>query len=245
MFQEKHAVPEAVNQKVLQAIQGALREEKEPGFRRFVRVIFWTLTCLALFGGLAFISFRSQLNWAWAVAGGFFGLCLLIGFALHFYPQPRLVISGVWSPFILARLLIVASLSTVIQVLICPSFVFLESPLDWNPFEHLTHILMNHGGMELCMLFCGFVFTGISGFLGLGSVARVIKGARLRNGVIGLFLVLMAQAPVLWIQIASEDLRPFASFWALGLVLGGLAAWVGVFWLGKLKNQPPQPESTA
>jgi hypothetical protein len=222
MMSEKldHAVPEELSRKVLNAIQGALREEKEPVLRRALKTVFWTIACSAFLGVPFLLSFKGQLNWVWGLAWALWSLCLLAGFALHFYPQPRLMVSGVWSPFVFARLLIVASLATVIQILVCPSFVFLSSPLDWNPFLGLTHALMSWGGMNLCMSFCGFLFALVSGLLGLGSIAKVLSRSDSRGAATAILLVMVAQIPVLMVQALSEDLRPFVAFWSLGLIAG-------------------------
>lgn len=218
-------VPKELSQKVLSAIQGALKEEKEPVSRRALKVALWTALCSAILGIPFFLSFRGQLTWIWGVAWGVWSLLLLGGFTLHFYPQPRLAVSGVWSPFIFARLVLVACLATLVQILICPSFVFLSSPLGWNPFFALTNALMRLGGMNLCMAFCGFLFTFVSALLGLGSVSRVLSGSRSKDTAMGLLLVLFCQAPVLIVQTLSEELRPFALAWAFGLLVGCAAAF--------------------
>lgn len=226
----EHAVPEELGKSVLHAITGALREEKEPFGRRLVKIFCSTLLCAAILGVPFFLSFKEQLNWIWTLALGAWMVCLGIGFSLYFHPQPRLVVSGFWSPMIFARLLLVSTMATLVQILVCPSFVFLNSPIEWNPLTPATEYLMRAGGMNLCMLFCGFFFSAVAGISGLGSVWRVLHGSGFRRLPAISAILLFAQLPVVLVQVISPDLRPFLFFWLLGLVSGSMVA-VALGWI--------------
>ena len=216
----KNTVPETLNQSVINAIHGALKEEKVPASRRFLKVVLCTILTTALLGVPFFLIFKTQLSWIFEIALGIWILCLGFGFSLYFYPQPRLVVPGVWSPMIFARLLIASTLATLVQILLCPSFVFLESPIDWNPLEPVTQRLMSMGGMGFCMFFCGFVFSVLSGVVGLSSTWKVLSGSSAKSLALAAGILLLSQFPVLFVQIASSELRAFAPFWMLGLFLG-------------------------
>ncbi len=216
----EYQVPKELNQRVLSAISNALREEKESIWKRLLKIFTATLVCTVILAVPFILSFREQLNSVWAIALGVWILCIGAGFTLYFYPQPRLVVPGFWSPMIFARLLLVSTVATIAQILVCPSFVFLHTPLEWNPLVSVTDFLMRTGGMNLCMLFCGFFFSAISGVFGLGSVWKVLSGTLVRKvpAIIGILLI--SQLPVLMVQITTPELSPFASYWVLGLILG-------------------------
>jgi len=213
-------VPNEVSLKVLGAIQRALREEKQPPAKRIAKALVSALACLALLGIPFFFSFREQLNTAWIAVFSLWSIYFLVGFLLLFRPQPRLVLRGVWSPFVVARLLLVSTASTILQIILCPSFVFLSSPLEWNPLTSVTDALMKTGGMNLCMLFCGFIFSILSGGLGLLSVATTVSARNARSIFRVLPILFISQVPILLVQILSPDLREYSLLWLLGLLLG-------------------------
>ena len=130
------------------------------------------------------------------------------------------MVSGFFSPFVVAKLFLISTVATIAQILICPSFVFLTSSFGWNPLLPLTHTLMSIGGMRLCMGFCGFLFSSVSAGVGLRSIHRVAKAPNAKSSVTLLFILLATQIPVLFVQVFSEDLRPFAGNWVFGILLG-------------------------
>ncbi len=166
----------STHQRTLDAIKTALQEEKTPFIIRLAKIALCTFALSAVIWLPFLFHFKTQMNWIWMIAFALWTLCIAFGFSLYFYPQPRLVIAGLWTPMIFARLLIVAAILTMVEILICPSFVFLDSPVFWNPLESITESLMNRGGMELCMSFCGFLFSFLSGSIGKPGVKR--KGGR-------------------------------------------------------------------
>jgi len=211
---------EEVSRDLINAISGALKEEKKSRSLRLGRVLLLsTLTTLLLSCPLYFM-FREELSLAWKLAMGFWWLCLTVGFYLYYLPQPRLEVPGYLSPWILAKILISMTVLTVIQILICPSFVFLETPFSWSPFESLTHLFMSWGGMQTCMFLCGLLMTVFGGVLSFLIVARTLKEGDSRNFTKVLAIAYLSQAPLLLVQILDGDLRPYVVFWIVGGLLG-------------------------
>ena len=225
----QHPTESELHDKVLNAIRGALREEKEPAFRRILKTIGATAAALVCAGLPFFMSFNSQRTWVLNLALGFWAMYFLVGFSLLFKPQPRLMVSGVWSPFVIARFFLVSTLATIAQIIICPSFVFLDSPLGWNPMSALTEILMSVGGMNLCMGFCGFIFSVVAAGFGIGSVRKVAMASDFKSTVVVFSILLVTQIPVILVQVFSDELRPFSPFWLLGMFSGFLAV-LGLKW---------------
>lgn len=221
-----HPVPEEMSQNIIHAIQGALREEKKSFSSRLLKIALSTFAFSLILWIPFLLSFKDQISSIWTVALSIWTLALAVGFSLYYYPQPRLVLPGLWSRMILARLLLVSTVTTIIEILVCPSFVFLESPLSWNPLGPLTDRLMALGGMGLCMAFCGFFFSFLSALFGLGSAWKVVRGSHLKSIPVILGVLLLSQFPILFVQIFSEDLKAFALDWILGFVVGtGFAVW--------------------
>lgn len=221
-FKNSPNVPEDISNKILSTIQNALLEEKIPFSKRLLKMILST-AALSIIIWLPFLlSFKDQINWIWTLAFSVWTISIAIGFSLYYYPQPRLVLPGLWTPMIFARLLIVSTVATIIEILICPSFVFLESSLSWNPLVPLTEKLMTLGGMELCMGFCGFLFSFLSGGIGLGSAWKVARRFHFESIPAVLGVLFVSQLPVLLVQIFSEELRIFVGYWILGLISGSV-----------------------
>ena len=133
-----------------------------------------------------------------------------------------------------ARIFLISTLLTIFQIIICPSFVFLESPIPWNPLLPLTEELMLAGGMKLCMGFCGLLFTVIAGGTGLYSVREINTRPGPRNFGIVLAILVVTQLPVLYLQWASPDLNPFAVYWMMGMMTGFLIIFAGHALIRKL-----------
>ena len=226
-------VPEEISQNIIRAIQGALREEKKPFSSRLLKIALSTIAFSLILWIPFLLSFKDQIGSIWAAALSIWTLALAVGFSLYYYPQPRLVLPGLWSRMILARLLLVSTVTTIIEILICPSFVFLESPLSWNPLVPLTDRLMAFGGMGLCMAFCGFFFSFLSALFGLGSAWKVVRGSHLKSIPAILGVLLFSQLPILFVQVLSEDLRSFAMDWIAGLLVGTGMAILFAFLLSR------------
>jgi hypothetical protein len=231
MTTSKLSAERALHDQVLGAIHGALREEKEAGVKRAFKILGATLG-LSLLCGLPFwLSFRSELNPVWIGVLIAWMLYFLAGFTLYFKPQPRLMVSGLFSPFVIAKLFLASTLATIAQILICPSFVFLTSSFAWNPLRGLTEFLMHQGGMSLCMGFCGFLFSSVSAGIGVRSIRRAARAPRLKSSAIMLSVLLLSQGPVFFVQVFGEDLRPFVGYWAMG-ILFGFTLVLGLNWAG-------------
>lgn len=222
-------LPKGLSDKVLHAIQGALREEKEPKWKRFLKITIATAICSGILGAPFLLAFNTQLTISWIVALVFWIVCFLVGFSLYFHPQPRLVVPGYWSPLVLSRLLVVSTMAVLAQILLCPSFVFLKSPLPWNPLEPVTVWLMQQRGMPACMSFCGFFFAFVSGIAGIGSVYKVVPERILRSVLVLGGVLLVCQIPLIWVQWVSENLRAFLPYFLTGSIAGCLGAFLTVF----------------
>lgn len=215
--------PHDVSQKLVSAIQGALEEERKPRAVRFLKIGIATMLSTALLTVPVAFLFREQFSWVWQLAAVAWALCFLVGFSLYFYPQPRLSVPGYWSPSIFARILIVMTLLTGVQILLCPSFVFLDSPLGWTPFAPITERFMAWGGMNACMFSCGLIFSSLGALVTFLTVRNVLSRSAARDLIRAAGLAFLTQAPVIGVQVFDESLRPFAIYWALGSGLGLLA----------------------
>lgn len=215
--------PEDISRRLVGAIQGALAEEKKPRSSRILKIGIATLLSTTLLTVPIALLFREQLGWVWQLAALAWALCFLVGFSLYFYPQPRLSVPGYWSPSIFARILIVMTLLTGVQIVLCPSFVFLDSPLGWAPFAPITERFMAWGGMSACMFSCGLIFSSLGAAVTSLAVRNVLSRSATKDLIRAAGLAFLTQAPVIGVQIFDENLRPFAIYWALGSGLGLLA----------------------
>jgi hypothetical protein len=212
--------PKDVSLKLVGAIHQALAEEKRPRSERYLKTV-----ALALFFTLALtlpiaVLFREQMNWVWKVAGVFWGLCFLTGFSLYFHPQPRLSVPGYWSPWIFARILIGMTVLTGLEIILCPSFVFLGSETSWAPFLRVTEWFMSVGGMKACMFSCGLIFSGLGGLFTFATVRKVLSKSSNVDLIRAIGLAYVTQLPLLLVQLSEEELRSFVGFWFFGGLLG-------------------------
>lgn len=223
-----------IHNRVLKAVQGALREEKVPQSKRTFKVLIVATVAFALFGVPFVLLFGAQMTWVWKLAFGLWAIYFGVSFYLWFKPQPRLAIPGVFSPFVIAKLFLISTAVTIFQILVCPSYVFLDSALDWNPLIPLTGFLMRVGGMNLCMLFCGFLFSAIASAVALGSIHRSAKVRDFKSNGLMIGILSLSQIPVLLVQFFTDDLRPFVGFWIGGIsfgvfvVIGLKSIWVRI-----------------
>lgn len=212
--------PKELSLKLVGAIHKALDEEKRPRSQRYLKSV--TLAALFTFALTLPIAvlFREQMNWVWKVAGLFWGLCFLTGFSLYFHPQPRLSVPGYWSPWIFAKILIGMTLLTGLEIILCPSFVFLGSENSWTPFLPVTEWFMSVGGMRACMFSCGLIFSGLGALFTFATVRKVLSASSRTDLARAIGLAYVTQLPLLLVQLAEEDLRNFVGFWFLGGLLG-------------------------
>lgn len=224
----KSKLDPGVSRQVLSAIQGALEEEKIPTGQRILKAVVWGSACTLILALPLGFAFREQMSAIWLGATALWWLCLCVGFYLHFYPQPRLAVPGFWSPWVFAKLLIAMVGMTALEILLCPSFVFLESPLEWNPFERLTALFMDWGGMAFCMFACGVIFSSIGGLASFLLVSRTLRQSTGRDLLRATAVASMTQLPILGVQIFDGGLRPFAAYWMGGAVLGTFVMARGV-----------------
>ena len=67
-----------VHNKVLNAIRGALKEEKEPFYKRILKILGATFVALLLVGLPFLISFRTQMTGIWYVIFAFWAIYFLV-----------------------------------------------------------------------------------------------------------------------------------------------------------------------
>jgi hypothetical protein len=122
------------------------------------------------------------------------------------------------------------TLLTGVQILLCPSFVFLDSPLGWAPFAPVTELFMAWGGMSACMFSCGLLFSGLGALVTFLTLRKVLSRSSISDLVRAVGLAYLTQLPVIGVQIVDPSLRPFAVYWGLGSALGLLALAFAVMW---------------
>lgn len=222
-FQEELAPPPELSAKILGSIRQALEEEKVPRSRRWFKTGLATGVCTLLLALPLFFMLKDQVSLIWRCALAAWGVCFFVGFWLYYSPQPRLVVPGYWSPAVFAKVLFAMTALTGVQILLCPSFVFLDSPLSWNPFLPLTGWFMSWGGMRGCMASCGFIFSGIGGLVAFGLIRRTLRRSRWQDVLKAVAAAYFTQIPIVAIQVFDPGLRAFAGFWLLGGLLGTAA----------------------
>ncbi|MGE4107353.1 MAG: hypothetical protein AB7F66_09080 [Bacteriovoracia bacterium] len=223
------AVPKEVSERVLHAIQGALREEKIPASRRWLKILLLSTTLTIVFLIPLLIMTRNELNRDLVIASILWWLCFILGFFLYFYPQPRLAVAGFWSKWVFAKVLIAMTFLTCLEILVCPSFVFLHSDaLAWNAFAPLTDLFMQWGGMRVCMFGCGFLFAGLGATLTFSFITKIISKSASRDLLRAGALALLSHIPIMTLQILDMNLRAFVPFWILGSIFGILIGVITV-----------------
>jgi hypothetical protein len=209
-----------ISRRLIGAIHQALREEKMPYGRRLAKVFLASVGCTLILAVPLLMVFRDQMGAAWLFAIGSWWICLFAGFYLHYIPQPRLAVTGFWSPWIFARVLMAMVVLTATEILICPSFVFLRSPLRWSPFEGASQFFMDLGGMPLCMFACGFLFSGLGGVITFALIAKTVRGSSWVDILKATGVAYFTQLPVIGIQLVEPGLQRFVSYWIFGGLLG-------------------------
>ncbi len=223
--------PKHISDSVLNSISKALAEEKKPRMYRWKKVAAWTISVAAL-SLIPFLAVADTENKLWPILSCVFWVSMLaVGFTLYFRPQPRLAVPGYWSAWVYAKVIVGSTLGTIITFLVCPSFAFVPTKLSWNPFEHLTMSLMHMGGMRLCMLFCGFLFSVLISVFAFSTTARVLARTRVQKLILLAGLVVAAQLPILAFQVFAEALRPTALYWLVGGIVG---AFLGVLIVSRI-----------
>lgn len=231
------AVPKEISDRILKSVGRALQEEKVPKTHRYLKVILASLVTFLLLSTPFFLVINAGFQNAWTLAFIMWGILIVAGFSLYFQPQPRLLVRGVWMPFVFARLILVSVICVMMQILICPSMVFLESPLQFNPLEPLTTWLMDQGGMSFCMSFCGFFFAFVSGLLGVGSIYKVLNSKISIQFFILIGLLTLTQFPLVWVQYQSEGLREFLPMFLSGSLAGSLLSLVSTVFFTALAKR--------
>lgn len=223
--------PKHISDSVLNSISKALEEEKQPRINRWKKIVLWTIVVAAV-SLIPFLVVADTESNLWPILSCVFWTGLLgLGFSLYFRPQPRLAVPGYWSPWVYAKVISGPTLGTVVTFLVCPSFAFVPTKLSWIPFEHLTMSLMHIGGMGLCMVFCGFLFSILISLFAFASTARVLARTRVKKLLLLAGLVVAAQLPILAFQVFAAALRPTALHWLAGGIAG---AFLGVLIVSRI-----------
>ncbi len=213
-------IPNQLSDKTLNAITKAIAEEKVPLSKRLLKIIAYTVALSGMLFIFAFLAFNRKLSASWAVAFCGWFVILFGGFFLYFKPQPRLVISGDFSPWIVAKILISMTVATVLEIAICPSFVVADLDLAWNPFKSVSEAFMSWGGMAGCMFLCGLIFVGLGSSIAFLFVAKNLSGSSRKNFIGAMGIALLTQLPILGIQLFDASLRMFIVHWICGGLIG-------------------------
>lgn len=203
----------------------ALQEEKESGLTRTIKIAKFLSAVSIPVVGLLWFSFRGELNLFWLVA-----LVVWLGIAIfaavsYWKPQPRIEVPGFWTSWMYAKLLTLFLLISAIQLLICPHLAMIEpSPyFSVTIFETLQTAFMTWGGMAACMFFCGLSFSALATLAALLLMRRATKGSRspVLFKIAG--LAILAQLPIVILQISDPHLRSYFLLWLLGSFIGVLS----------------------
>lgn len=197
------------------SIIGALNEERKPQSIRYLKTFSFAV---ALSFGLAAILWGIwPSNFNSVIVAVSFSLFILFsaGFVLYFYPQPRILVPGFWMPWMWGRLLILMGIISTVELILCPDLagIFgIESLFPW--LAQITHIFMNLGGMKICMLACGILFSGIASLLVLFSLRKVLSQSRMKWILAAAFFVFVGQTPVIVCQAMNQT--EYLGFWMVG-----------------------------
>ncbi len=224
-------VPHDLSAKISKAVTTALSEEKVPPFKRLLKITFYATGLLSFLLMLVYFAFSEQLTTIWYLAFGGWWLLLTIAFSLYFIPQPRMSIRGNISPWIVGKILISMTILTILEIVICPSFVIFHQAPSWAPFASVSNWFMSWGGMAGCMLLCGLIFTGIGSSLVLVLTSKNIVSSPLKNFSFALGVVYSSQIPIIGIQLSEATLRSTSVYWIMGSLMGvilvGLTVRIG------------------
>jgi hypothetical protein len=152
----------------------------------------------------------------------FIWFALVAGFALYFIPQPRLSVRGYWSLWVYAKLLILMTITTVLQLILCPHFALVHFSNE-NPFrffESVTAEYMRWGGMSGCMFLCGLTFSSLGALVAFSFMGRHFSFSRPQRLLAAVGIGLLAQLPIMVLQLSSPAGQPYFLFWLLGSAIG-------------------------
>ncbi len=207
------------------SILEALQEEKQSPVKRARKILVLLAAISIPVVGVLWISFRGEFNLFWLVS-----LVVWLGIATsaaYFYwkPQPRIVVPGFWTSWMYGKLLILFLLISAFQLLICPHLAMISpSPhFSINIFEPMQEMFMSWGGMASCMFFCGLSFSAIATAISLFIMRRAATGARSAAIFKIASLALLAQLPIIILQISDAHLRSHFLLWLMGSFLGVLS----------------------
>ncbi|PIR22524.1 MAG: hypothetical protein COV44_07500 [Deltaproteobacteria bacterium CG11_big_fil_rev_8_21_14_0_20_45_16] len=207
------------------SILEALQEEKQSPVKRARKILNLLAAISIPVVGILWFSFRGEFNLFWLVS-----LIVWLGIAasaafFFWKPQPRIIVPGFWTSWMYGKLLILFLLISAIQLLVCPHLAMISpSPhFSINVFEPMQEMFMSWGGMASCMFFCGLSFSAIATAISLFIMRRAATGARSAAIFRISSIAVLAQFPIIILQISDAHLRSHFALWLLGSFLGVLS----------------------
>lgn len=207
------------------SILQALREEKQNPLKRARK----TLSLLAAISlpviGVLWFSFQQEFNIFWLLSS-LVWFSMAAGAAFFYWkPQPRIVVSGFWTPWMYGKLLILFLLISAFQLLVCPHLAMISpSPhFSFDLFSPMQRMFMSWGGIASCMFFCGLSFSAIATAISLPMMGRAATGTRSKILFKLAGLAVLAQLPIAILQLSNAHLRSHFALWLTGSFLGILS----------------------
>ncbi|MBS1985378.1 MAG: hypothetical protein JST16_14530 [Bdellovibrionales bacterium] len=208
--------PIKLSSEVLSAITVALKEEKIPVRQRIAKVLFVSSVIMAALSAAIHLTLIRQLGMGWICAFVAWWLILSVAFGVYWRPVPRLTIRGALDPWVSAKILISMTIATILEILICPSFVLAHEAIGWAPLSSVSHAFMSWGGMEGCMFLCGLIFVGVGSGFTFFLVRKALAGSSSSNFLRAVGMVYLTQLPIIGIQILDAQLRSGTPYWIAG-----------------------------
>ena len=213
-----------VSTDVHSAILDSLDREKISSPKRFIKAFIVSASVIFILGGSGVFLLDIPIIIAWVSCFAFLWVILLGALTVFFSPEPRLEIAGIWSRWTYAKLLIVMITLTIIEILICPNFVLLNSlasnSFDPLVFQNLRGSFLSIGGMPACMFLCGLIFSGLGSLFGFLLISKTLQVVRVKSLIIAVLLSSVSQLPIAILQLSDDQLRGFTIYWFLGSIVG-------------------------
>jgi hypothetical protein len=217
MNSTQNHVPAKISDKLQSAIIKSLEEEKKPKARQLTKVLLLGSAVTFILACILFGIYSNHINAVWYIACAFGWVLLLTGFYLYFYPEPKIAVRGLWNKWVIAKVLLAMTVISALELVICPHFAFVHMQVPGLAiFENLTSHYMAVGGMAGCMFLCGLTFSGIAALFSFLFISKTLSGSSLRSFLPVAGIALLAQLPVMILQLAEHHLRPYFIFWLIG-----------------------------
>jgi hypothetical protein len=217
----QNSAPGKMSDALQSAIVKSLEAEKVSPYKRMFKVVLTASLVLVVLACLLGFFFQESFSPAWGIACLFSWALLLIGFYLYFYPQPRIAVRGFWSKWVIAKVLVAMTVISALELIICPHFAFvhMDTP-GLGLFEGITSQYMAVGGMAGCMFLCGLTFSGIAALFSFLFISKTLSGSNLKAFLPIAGIALIAQLPIMILQLSEHHLRAYFIFWLIGSAAG-------------------------